>query len=249
MFRMMSSADDDNGGESDTDKKAAWSSQSGLPPTSAPSWDTVGSVRTPNRRPVEKQTADSHIFTGHPPLPLDGKIWMVCDIHDGLLRRILYNLDGRFPKQPVCDIMSVGWYGNVTHAVARVIMRAKFESMLEGRKRNFALDDSTFEPLLSFPTHIDNEMDLVTKIPTERLQSSRCTLFATEVRRMIRVWIQQKQDDKETGALGGLAEGAENGRDSSQYRQRGDDAQSDGDFEEEDEREAEAEAEAMEDAD
>lgn len=265
MFRFFPSPNEDNGGESDGDKQATLSTdQPDRPETPVASASHTTKPVRPSRRPQpeqmqENQNADSHIFTGHPPVHRDGKMWMVCDIHDSLLRRILYDLDGRFPKQPVCDLMSAGWYGNVTHAIVRVIMRAKFQSMMEGRKRQFTLDDATFDPLLSFPTHVDNEEDLATKLATDKkgLRSFRYTFFATEVRTAVRSWIHQKYGANETGGIRNAVEGEGDGQGEDEgdeeegrslYRRSHDDEHSDGDFEEEDEREAEAEAEAMEDA-
>lgn len=116
----------------------------------------------------------SHIFTGQPPLPLDGKMWMLCDIHDPLLRKILFPellnedpsqqrylsfSDERVPRSALplagflrskCDILCDGWFGNGTLAKAKTVMRIKIHSLLQD---NQAVDDLEFTRILSFPEH------------------------------------------------------------------------------------------------
>lgn len=113
-------------------------------------------ISRPTRPTTDAAMQQSHKFTGRPPLFRDGKIWMVRDITDTTLRRILEpkptkgaemeldtdtgaappsNSSGGSsvrPQRPAslgprstCDPVVCGWYGNVTHALAKVTMRAK----------------------------------------------------------------------------------------------------------------------------
>lgn len=128
----------------------------------------------------------SHLFTGQPPLPRDGKMWMICDITDPLLRRILFPADPPPPNflRSTCDIICDGWYGNGTLAKAKTIMRAKIQTLLqEGR----APDDSEFVRILAFPDHAavdDNSMaDFMLDPETA---TSREMQLAAEVRSTIK---------------------------------------------------------------
>ncbi|KAJ9316621.1 hypothetical protein DTO271D3_3128 [Paecilomyces variotii] len=125
-------------------------------------------------------TSTSHLFTGQPPLPLDGKLWMICDITDPLLRSIL------FPPGPppgflrsTCDILIDGWYGNGTLAKAKTIMRAKVQTLMA---ENRATDDAEFERIVAFPDHAATEADLANFTLDPATASSRETQLATEVR-------------------------------------------------------------------
>ncbi|KKZ66973.1 hypothetical protein EMCG_07337 [[Emmonsia] crescens] len=96
----------------------------------------------------------SHIFTGHAPLPRDGKMWMICDITDPILARLLSppqpppsTPTAETPTPTSCDIFSSGWYGNVTLAVAKTIMRAKIQHMLEFGTTPPPAMDEDFLPL------------------------------------------------------------------------------------------------------
>ncbi|KAI5300560.1 tau 95 subunit of transcription factor TFIIIC [Ascosphaera pollenicola] len=131
--------------------------------------------------------SDSHIFTGKPPLYHDGKMWMVCDITDPILVRLLYNTDLSHPHplRDTCDILSCGWYGNVTHAIAKVIMRAKIQSMSgPAQKRSFAVRDADLEPLLRLPAHAREEHE--TNDLVIETANSKTTAFVTEVRAIVR---------------------------------------------------------------
>jgi general transcription factor 3C polypeptide 5 (transcription factor C subunit 1) len=127
--------------------------------------------------------SDTHLFTGKYPLPLDGKIWMVCDIVDPIIRKIF------FPENPppdflrsTCDWVSDGWYGNGTLAKAKTIIRAKIHAMTKQKRDP---DDAEFTRILTFPDHaVDDELaafhlDLETA-------TSREMQLATEVRATIR---------------------------------------------------------------
>ncbi|KAK2763152.1 tau 95 subunit of transcription factor TFIIIC [Arachnomyces sp. PD_36] len=102
---------------------------------------------------AEQQPSPSHIFTGLPPLPRDGKMWMICDISDPLLHELLHST----PRiRSTCDPLTDGWYGNLTLAKARTIMRSKILSNLLGQVPN----DEDFRGVLEFPEHVDSEEEL-----------------------------------------------------------------------------------------
>ncbi|EEH05279.1 transcription factor tfiiic complex a box associated subunit sfc1 [Histoplasma capsulatum G186AR] len=149
----------------------------------------------------------SHIFTGQAPLPRDGKMWMICDITDPILARLL---SPPTPAQPSpsaeptsptpapspwpCDILSSGWYGNVTLAVAKTIMRAKIQHMLETGTTPPAAMEADFAPLLAFPARVGGDaevgrrcaVDATAATKAGQRVSARCLSLAAEVRAMVR---------------------------------------------------------------
>lgn len=122
-------------------------------------------------------TGTSHIFTGHPPLPLDGKMWMFCDITDPLLRNLLFPeeststvpeaapIPGTDPGtdpgagertflRQTCEPVTDGWYQTATLAKAKTIMRSKIQTLSDDRTP----DDALFARILTlFPDHVDEE--------------------------------------------------------------------------------------------
>ncbi|KAL4938973.1 hypothetical protein BDV06DRAFT_231342 [Aspergillus oleicola] len=108
--------------------------------------------------PEASLSTTSHLFTGHPPLPLDGRMWMFCDITDPLLLSILHP-----SPQPTnfirskCDTSVDGWLGNGTAAKLKSIMRHKILAMYEGRP---VPKDEEYAPILSMPDHADPEQGL-----------------------------------------------------------------------------------------
>ncbi|EQL30937.1 hypothetical protein BDFG_06691 [Blastomyces dermatitidis ATCC 26199] len=153
-------------------------------------------------------TRPSHIFTGQAPLPRDGKMWMICDITDPILARLLKppapppspspSSEAPSPSpSPIlaaCDILSSGWYGNVTLAVAKTIMRAKIQHMLEHGTTPAAAMEEDFLPLLEFPARVGGDEEVGRKCAIGpgaaggggRRVSSRCMALAAEVRAMVR---------------------------------------------------------------
>ncbi|KAL1963958.1 hypothetical protein VTN77DRAFT_7633 [Rasamsonia byssochlamydoides] len=134
--------------------------------------------------PSKEGTSNSHLFTGKPPLPLDGKIWMVCDIVDPILRGIL------FPENPppnflrsTCDWISDGWYGNGTLAKAKTIIRNKIHAMTQ---QNRVPDDAEFMRILSFPDHAAADDNLAAFHLDPETATSREMQLATEVRATIK---------------------------------------------------------------
>lgn len=147
--------------------------------------DGAGGRRHTVPRPAEAGpetpgTSTSHLFTGQPPLPLDGKLWMICDITDPLLCSVL------FPPGPPpgflrskCDILVDGWYGNGTLAKAKAIMRAKVQTLMA---ENRATDDAEFDRIVAFPDYANTEEDLAKFTLDSATASSREMQLATEVR-------------------------------------------------------------------
>lgn len=127
--------------------------------------------------------ANSHIFTGQPPLQRDGRIWMACDIKDPLLQSILYPPDA--PPSflcPECVSISNGWFGNGTMAKVKTIMRAKIAALMEDR----VAPDSDFRRILQFPDHASSEADLAYFTVDPATSSSKEIQYATEIRATIK---------------------------------------------------------------
>ncbi|KAL2821850.1 RNA polymerase III transcription factor IIIC subunit-domain-containing protein [Aspergillus cavernicola] len=115
---------------------------------------------TPPSKPSEitpetATTTTSHLFTGIPPLALDGRMWMFCDITDPLLSSILAPstpLPENFLRKE-CDISVDGWYGNGTLAKLKAIMRSKIHTLYEGKTPN----DRDYTAILTLPEHASPE--------------------------------------------------------------------------------------------
>lgn len=149
---------------------------------------------------------NSHIFTGTLPLPLDGKIWMVRDIEDPLIKSVLYKDDEGSPAptggvpflRETCDIISDGWFGNGALGKAKTIMRAKISSLIEDRMP----DEEDFERILEFPDHAETEADLVHFMFDSATSSKRDDMLATEVRAAIKgapAWRERLEKEKMDG--------------------------------------------------
>ncbi|PWY92153.1 hypothetical protein BO70DRAFT_424900 [Aspergillus heteromorphus CBS 117.55] len=160
----------------------------------------------PNPNPDADPTlpTDSHLFTGTPPLPRDGRMWMFCDITDPTLQRIL------FPASPpdnfvreTCDIVSDGWYGNGTLAKTKTIMRAKILALLDDKLLD---DEAEFGNILTLPDYATPETVMTDFWLDPGTASQREMMMATEVRAMIKgapAWKERFQDD----VVGGEEEG------------------------------------------
>lgn len=136
---------------------------------------------------IRSETRNSHLWTGKAPLALDGKIWMVCDIVDPIVKGILYppNADNEKFLRRECEIFSDGWYGSGTLAKAKVIMRQKIHALSQEHREP---SDAEFACLLGFPDHVSIEDG--TKLDKFHLNSDeatpRETMLATEVRAAIK---------------------------------------------------------------
>lgn len=155
-------------------------------------------------RPENDLNPNSHIFTGTLPLPLDGKIWMVMDISDPLIKSILYPADNKSTNgepflRETCETVSDGWFGNGALAKAKTVMRTKISALIEGR----VPDDSEFEQILGFPDHAETEADLANFMFDSTGSSKRDDMLATEVRAAIKgapLWRSRIEMDRQEGA-------------------------------------------------
>lgn len=143
----------------------------------------ISSIPTVTRN----ENPTSHLWTGKAPLALDGKIWMVCDIVDPILKQILYpsNAKNKTFLRSECEIFSDGWYGSGTIAKAKVIMRQKIHALTHEHREP---SDAEFKCLLGFPDHV-TEADGM-KLERFHLDSEKATpretMLATEVRATIK---------------------------------------------------------------
>jgi general transcription factor 3C polypeptide 5 (transcription factor C subunit 1) len=127
------------------------------------------------------ELADSHLWTGKAPLPLDGKIWMVCDIVDPIIKELLY------PTNPApdflrseCDPVSDGWYGSGTLAKVKTIMRQKINALTQQHREPA---DSEYECILGFPDHhAADDPSLEAFYVNPETATPRELMLATEVR-------------------------------------------------------------------
>lgn len=131
---------------------------------------------------------NSHIFTGKPPLPQDGRIWMLCDISDPQLSTVLFPEQNQKEKEkPLlnqsCEIYTDGWYGAGTLAKIRTVMRAKIQCLIEGKVPT----DSDYVRILALPDRPepgDQNLGAFTLDPD--VATSREMQLATEVRSTIK---------------------------------------------------------------
>lgn len=89
-----------------------------------------------------------HIFDGQTVSP-DGKVWQACDVTDPMIRQVLDITDIR----TTCDVRAHGWYHAGTWAKARVIMRDKITTILEGGTP----DNSIYQRILKWPEIITDD--------------------------------------------------------------------------------------------
>jgi general transcription factor 3C polypeptide 5 (transcription factor C subunit 1) len=188
---------------------------------------------------------DTHLFTGTPPLPPDGRMWMFCDITDPLLRSILFPNDPNPPPpaflRPTCEIAVDGWFGSGTIGKARTVMRAKVQAMMEGR----AADDRDFVRLLAFPDHVAPDSSLADFTLDPEGTSSREMQLATDIRASVKAsWKGQLDAARASAKAAPRAGGGAVVPDAA----RGKRVQWSEDVGEEEERESEGEEEALEEA-
>ncbi|KAE8379747.1 RNA polymerase III transcription factor IIIC subunit-domain-containing protein [Aspergillus bertholletiae] len=153
---------------------------------------------------------DTHIFTGQLPLPLDGRMWMFCDITDPLLRSIVFPAEeDRAPGfiRETCDIVSDGWYGSGTLAKLKLVMRHKILGLIEER----ILDDQDFARILSFPDYATPENVNTAFTLDASIVSNKELTMATEIRAMIKgtpSWRELTNQGQEQDAAAKRGKGA-----------------------------------------
>lgn len=102
------------------------------------------SLRSWRRDPDRK----SHIFTGEGVVPLDGKLWQLCDLHEPLLKKLVDIPDLYIRDQ--CENRYFGWYLNGTWCKLKIILKAKIDLLQDplGDEQDMGLK---FERLLNLP--------------------------------------------------------------------------------------------------
>lgn len=137
---------------------------------------------------TEQTEINTHIFTATLPLPRDGRIWMARDIADPQLHSILF--PGPDPDNPppdfireTCENVTDGWFGNGTVAKVKTIMRAKIQTLIEGR----VPDDAEYANLANLPSHAPTVADVSRLFTVDSKKvSHKELLLATEIRSAIK---------------------------------------------------------------
>jgi general transcription factor 3C polypeptide 5 (transcription factor C subunit 1) len=107
---------------------------------------------------------ESHIFTGNGRVPVDGRSWQLCDLHDPILKQLVEIPD--LQLRETCEYRYFGWYQNGTWCKLKIMLKAKLDFMLEEIPPPEGGLDSKFDELLKLP-----ESYSLTSIPDEaRLQ-------------------------------------------------------------------------------
>ncbi|KAJ6110782.1 RNA polymerase III transcription factor subunit [Penicillium sp. IBT 16267x] len=165
----------------------------------------------PETRIEIPDSRDSYIFTGHLPLHQDGRIWMVCDITDPLLKSLLYPSEENLTEPHLreqCEIVSDGWYGSGTLAKVKIIMRAKIASLLEGVEP----DDADYMKVSAFPNFANTESEVTANFQVDpRTSTPKEISLATEIRAAIKSaphWRRINAKDKEGEERKGKGKGA-----------------------------------------
>ncbi|KAL3457313.1 RNA polymerase III transcription factor IIIC subunit-domain-containing protein [Aspergillus heterothallicus] len=134
--------------------------------------------------PEATTSTSSHLFTGTPPLPLDGRMWMFCDITDPLLASVLAPSDplpAGFLREK-CDIVVDGWFGNGTTAKLKAIMRHKILTMYEGGTP----DDGDYARIVALPDYANPETGIADFWLDPLAASTKEMSLATEIRSTIK---------------------------------------------------------------
>ncbi|KAJ5786456.1 RNA polymerase III transcription factor subunit [Penicillium pulvis] len=175
---------------------------------------------------------DSYIFTGKLPLHQDGRIWMVCDIKDPLLKNLLYPPEESLTEphlRETCEIVSDGWYGSGTLAKVKIIMRAKIASLLEGVEP----DDAEYMKVSQFPNFASSEAEVSANFQVDpRTSTPKEISLATEIRAAIKSapqWRRINAKDKEGEERKGKGKGVSS-TPSTQRREMNMDEYEDGDL-------------------
>ncbi|KOC13450.1 RNA polymerase III transcription factor subunit [Aspergillus flavus AF70] len=162
----------------------------------------VPRLNEPVTDPSTDLRSNTHIFTGQLPLPLDGRMWMFCDITDPLLRSIVFPAEEApgFIRE-TCDTISDGWYGSGTLAKLKLIMRHKILGLIEER----IPDDQDFARILSFPDYATPENVNTAFTLDASVVSTKELTMATEIRAMIKgtpSWRESTNQGQEQDASG-----------------------------------------------
>jgi general transcription factor 3C polypeptide 5 (transcription factor C subunit 1) len=91
----------------------------------------------------------SHIFTGKGRVPVDGRSWQLCDLHDPILKRLVDIPD--LQLRETCEYRYFGWYQNGTWCKLKIVLKAKLDFMLEEVPPPEGGWDSKFDELLKLP--------------------------------------------------------------------------------------------------
>lgn len=211
-----------------------------------------GSVSTTT--PVS--TSTSHIFTGQPPLPRDGRMWMFCDITDPCLRSLLFPTTTPTSDEPppgflrqTCETITDGWYGSGTLAKTKTIMRAKIHALAT---LNAPTDDAAeFTRIIeSFPDHVDdaNSAAGVAAFSLDpEVASSREIQLASDIRAAVKAAVSWRGMVRSAsgGGAGGKKGGKAGAGAGKVVRWGNENEGSEGEEEEMDQNEAEDEVEVM----
>ncbi|PIG69226.1 RNA polymerase III transcription factor subunit [Aspergillus arachidicola] len=162
----------------------------------------VPRLNEPVTDPSTDLRSNTHIFTGQLPLPLDGRMWMFCDITDPLLRSIVFPAEEApgFIRE-TCDTVSDGWFGSGTLAKLKLIMRHKILGLIEER----IPDDQDFARILSFPDYATPENVNTAFTLDASVVSTKELTMATEIRAMIKgtpSWRELTNQGQERDATG-----------------------------------------------
>ncbi|EFR00921.1 hypothetical protein MGYG_03924 [Nannizzia gypsea CBS 118893] len=243
MFRLFPVSADAEGREQENDPNAQFSTT-----TTPLSGRRLTIPRLSYENNTDPTLARSHVWTGEPPLSKDGKTWMIVDIEDPIIARLLDpSSPDAHPSREKCDIYSCGWYGNVTLSIARTIMRMKMTMMMEGRTD--WPSEQELLPLLSLPSHVDSEEDLNKLTLVRGGMGPVASQLLTEIRAVTRnvPWKMDKLRERFKGAAGSLRKGEKRVKwDDQQDEEEDDEEEEEG---EEHEQDQEDEDEEMEDYD
>ncbi|KAJ5626616.1 hypothetical protein N7528_004043 [Penicillium herquei] len=137
------------------------------------------------------ENRDSYIFTGNLPIRADGRIWMICDIVDPLIRGLLFPSENKDPRildhgphlRETCESVSDGWFGNGLLAKVKVIMRTKIAALIDGLEPT----NDDFWTIANFPNFVETETEIMTDCQLDpRTSSPKEVSLATEIRAVIR---------------------------------------------------------------
>ncbi|KIW12871.1 hypothetical protein PV08_08058 [Exophiala spinifera] len=89
----------------------------------------------------------SHIFTGKPPYPTDGKLWQLCDLEDPDLKALVDTPEINLRHE--CELRYFGWYSNGTMAKIRIALKSKSDALIN----NETLDSAAMQNFLTLPDY------------------------------------------------------------------------------------------------